>query len=138
MPITYLEIIKEFLMDFIGINQFGALTSKIGKVINFEDIDLDGDSKISEEEFSSNIFSKDGGFDTVEFSTVDKNNNKEITQEEFDIFEQERLMEELVSELYGQIATDFIGANSQLAPEVKAALKDFIKEFSEEYQQSGQ
>ena len=125
-------------MDFSGI-QFGSLTSKIGKVINFEDLDLNADGKISEEEFAtSDIFSKDGGFDTVEFSTVDKSSDKEISQEEFDIFEQEHNMEELVSNIYGQIATDFIGADAALAPEVKSALKDFIKEFSAEYQQSGQ
>ena len=89
-------------MAFIGINQFGSLTSKVGKIPSFEDFDVNKDGKISNEEFES-LF-KEEGWDTVEFSTVDKNADKEVSEEEFKTWEQERKMQEAVNNISGQFA----------------------------------
>ena len=104
-------------------------------MLSFEEFDKNQDGKISDGELDS-LF-KEIGLDTVEFSTVDKKGDKEVTKEEYDTWEQEIKMQEAVNQFSGQIAKDFIGSNSKLAPQVMSELKDFVNEFIVSYKQEG-
>lgn len=114
------------MSSFSGINNFGNLTLQNGQRVSFSDIkDIDGDGKISKEEFEA--FLKENNIDTIELSLVDKNEDGEITEEEFAILEQKQLMQEAVNALAQEISIDFAGTT--LIPEITAKLKDLIANY---------
>ena len=86
----------------------------------------------SEEEFNTTL--KEYGLDTVELSTVDKNNNKEISEEEFAIWDQKILMQDAVKDFVANvISKDLIGELAQYQQPIIAELKNYIEEFANSY-----
>ena len=79
-------------MSINGIYQFGTLTTKSGKIINFDDIDRDKDGKISQQEF--NFIQKELGLDIVEFVDEDNKGEKKVSDYEFVLWQQEAQMQE--------------------------------------------
>ena len=65
-------------------------------------------------------------------STVDTNGDKEVSNEEFQLWEQKIKMEEALAPYVQQVTTDFIGANSAYAGDMTTALRELIDKFSEE------
>ena len=61
-------------MSFNGIYHFGAITTKNGKVLDFDDIDKDRDGKISQQEY--NFIQKNLCMDTLEIENGDKKGKK--------------------------------------------------------------
>lgn len=118
-------------MTINGVNQFGSLTTKTGQVLNFEDFDKNGDGKISEQEYSSVL--ETYKLDSVELSTVYKNSDKEISKEEFEIWQQEIEMQNALNELKGQLAIDFAGEDDKYANQVMSELKEFLESFVSDY-----
>ncbi len=114
---------------------FGNLTTSSGVKIKFEDMDKDGDGVITEEEYDAAL--KEYGLDSVELSTVDTNGDKEISNEEFQVWEQKIQMEEALAPYIQQVTTDFIGSNSAYAADMTAALRALIDTFAEEYVEEG-
>ena len=70
--------------------------------------------------------------DSVELSSVDKNGDKEISEDEFAQWEQKTQMQTAVNDMAGTISKDFAGKTQYLA-EVTTALKEYIEEFAASY-----
>lgn len=114
---------------FSGINQFGNLTVN-GQKIRFEDFDKDKDGKISQEEYDSVM--KEINLDTVELSTVDKNGDKEVSEDEFALWEQKTQMQDAVNNMAAAISRDFAG-KTQYLTNITNALRDYIDDFANNY-----
>ena len=115
--------------------RFGNLTAANGAQIKFEDLDKDKDGTITEQEYNAAI--QEYGLDSVELSTVDTNGDRQVSNEEFQIWEQKIKMEEALQPYIQKVTTDFIGANSAYAADMTAALRELIDKFAEEYTLAG-
>ena len=118
------------MSGFSGINQFGSLTTQSGQRLPFKDFDKDGDGKITQEEYDTVM--NEMKLDSVELSSVDKNGDKEISEDEFAQWEQKTQMQTAVNDMAGTISKDFAGKTQYLA-EVTTALKEYIEEFAASY-----
>ena len=118
------------MSGFSGINQFGSLTTQSGQRLTFKDFDKDGDGKITQEEYDTIM--NEMKLDSVELSSVDKNGDKEISEDEFAQWEQKTQMQTAVNDMAGTISKDFAGKTQYLA-EVTTALKEYIEEFAASY-----
>ena len=118
------------MSGFSGINQFGSLTTQSGQRLTFKDFDKDGDGKITQEEYDTVM--NEMKLDSVELSSVDKNSDKEISEDEFAQWEQKIQMQTAVNDMAGAISKDFAGKTQYLA-EVTTALKEYIEEFAASY-----
>ena len=118
------------MSGFSGINQFGSLTTQSGQRLTFKDFDKDGDGKITQEEYDTVM--NEMKLDSVELSGVDKNGDKEISEDEFAQWEQKTQMQTAVNDMAGTISKDFAGKTQYLA-EVTTALKEYIEEFAASY-----
>lgn len=118
-------------MSISGIYQFGTLTTKSGKVINFDEIAKDNDGKISRQQYL--FIQKELGLDTVEFLEESQKGEKNVTPEEFARWYQEAEMQKMFDDLCTQIATDFIGDNAKYSKQVLKELRIFLNDFKEEY-----
>ena len=118
------------MCGFSGINQFGSLTTQSGQRLTFKDFDKDGDGKITQEEYDTVM--NEMKLDSVELSSVDKNGDKEISEDEFAQWEQKTQMQTAVNDMAGTISKDFAGKTQYLA-EVTTALKEYIEEFAASY-----
>mgnify|MGYP000336960253 CR=1 FL=1 len=118
------------MSGFSGINQFGSLTTQSGQRLTFKDFDKDGDGKITQEEYDTVM--NEMKLDSVELSSVDKNGDKEISEDEFAQWEQKTQMQTAVNDMAGAISKDFAGKTQYLA-EVTTALKEYIEEFAASY-----
>ena len=118
------------MSGFSGINQFGSLTTQSGQRLTFKDFDKDGDGKITQEEYDTVM--NEMKLDSVELSSVDKNGDKEISEDEFAQWEQKTQMQTAVNDMAGTISKDFAGKTQYLA-EVTTALKEYFEEFASSY-----
>ena len=118
------------MSGFSGINQFGSLTTQSGQRLTFKDFDKDGDGKITQEEYDTVM--NEMKLDSVELSSVDKNGDKEISEDEFAEWEQKTEMQAAVNNMAGTISKDFSGKASSLS-EVSTALKEYFEEFAASY-----
>ena len=118
------------MSGFQGINQFGSLTVN-GQKLTFEDFDKDKDGKVNQEEYDALL--KEVELDSVELSSIDKDGDKTLSEEEFEIYEQKLLMQDAVNEMKSTISTDFSGSKSQYLPEVTEYLKDYINGYALTY-----
>lgn len=118
------------MSGFSGINQFGSLTTQSGQRLTFKDFDKDGDGKITQEEYDTVM--NEMKLDSVELSSVDKNGDKEISEDEFAQWEQKTQMQTAVNDMAGTISKDFAGKTQYLA-DVTTALKEYIEEFAASY-----
>jgi len=118
-------------LSISGIYQFGTLTTKSGKVINFDEIARDNDGKISRQQYL--FIQKELGLDTVEFLEESQKGEKNVTPEEFAKWYQEGEMQKMFDNLCTQIATDFIGDNARYSKQVLKELRIFLADFKEEY-----
>ena len=116
--------------------RFGNLTTQSGQKVKFEDFDKDGDGKITEQEYNAAL--QEFGLDSVELSNVDKNNDKTVTNDEFQLWEQKIKMEELLQPYLKKVTTDFTGANSSYASQMTTALRELIDKYAEEHISNGQ
>lgn len=121
-------------MSIDGLNVFGSLTVN-GKKLSLEELDINNDKVISKEEF--NLLLNKVEVDTIEFSTIDTNNDGKITEEEFADFEKKSQIQEELNTLQATIAKDFTGANAKYASDCMAKLRDFAKEFVNNYTGEG-
>ena len=117
-------------MSFTGIYQFGTITTNNGQTIDFDNIKTDSDGKISQRAY--NFIQKELGLDTVEFSDEPQKTEKEVTDFEFVLWNQEKQMQECFDGLCAQIATELIGENSKYAQQVLSELRQFMKNFKAE------
>ena len=88
------------------------------------------DKKITQEEYDTVM--NEMKLDSVELSSVDKNGDKEISEDEFAQWEQKTQMQTAVNDMAGAISKDFAGKTQYLA-EVTTALKEYIEEFAASY-----
>ena len=124
-------------MSINGIYQFGTLTTKSGKVIDFNDIDRDKDGKISQQEY--NFIQKELCMDTVELTEENQQKDeKNVTDYEFILWNQEAHMQESYDTLCTQVATDFIGNNAKYSAQILKELRLFLSDFKEQYQSNGE
>ena len=117
------------MSEFSSINKFGTLTVN-GITLKFEDFDKNNNGEISVEEYNSVL--KEMKLDAIELSTLDKNSDKTISNEEFSIWEQKILMQDAVNAMKSQISKDFAG-KTQYLTELKESLTNLIEEFSSSY-----
>ena len=118
-------------MSINGVYQFGSLTTKSGRVINFDDIDLDKDGKISQQEF--NFIQKELGMDTLELTDEKQKGEKKVTDYEYVLWSQESQMQDEFDKICTQVAKDFIGANAQYSSQVLKELRQFLKDYKQSY-----
>ena len=124
-------------MSINGLYQFGTLTTKSGKVINFDDIDRDKDGKISQQEY--NLIQKELCMDTLELSEESQNKGeKNVTDYEFVLWNQEAHMQEAYEEVCVMVSKDFIGENAKYSAQILRELRTFLKDFKEDYINSGE
>ena len=71
--------------------RFGNLTTQSGQQIKFENFDKNNDGTITEEQYNAAL--KEYGLDSVELSNVDTNRDKQVSNEEFQVWEQKIKME---------------------------------------------
>ena len=123
-------------MSFTGIYQFGSITTRNGQIFKLEDLDTDGDGKISQQEFM--FIQKELGMDTLELSGEEKKGEKQISDEEYITWAFEMRMSNALNGVISQVATDFIGANAQYSSEIVSELRQFLSDFKAEYKSSGE
>ena len=116
-------------MSFSGIYQFGNITTKNGQNINLDDIKTDNDGKISQRTY--NFIQKELGLDTVELSEKPQTGEKNITDFEFVLWNEEAQMQETFDNLCAQVAVDFIGQNAKYSKQVLKELRQFLNDFIE-------
>ena len=121
-------------MSFTGIYQFGTITTRTGQVLRFEDVDTDGDGKISQQEF--NFIQKELCMDTVELSDSDSKGEKQVTDSDYAMWSLEMQMQNALNDMIAQVAKDFIGSNAQYSTRVISELRDFLKDYTESYKNS--
>lgn len=117
------------MSDFGGINQFGSLIVN-GQKLTFEDFDKDKNGEITQEEYNELI--NDVKLDSVEFSSIDKDGDNAISEDELAIYDQKTQMQEIVNNMAGTISKDFSGKSEYLA-ELTEELKNYIEEFATNY-----
>ena len=117
------------MSDFNGINQFGSIIVN-GQKLTFEDFDKDKNGEISTDEYNELL--KEVKLDSVEFSSVDSDGDKAISEDEFAIYEQKTLMQDAINNMAKTISTDFAGKSDYLN-ELNDALKDLINDFAKNY-----
>lgn len=119
------------MSGFSGINNFGSLTTQSGQKLKFEDFDLDKNGEISKEEYESVL--KEMKLDSVELSTVDTSGDKNVSKEEFAVWEQKIEMQNFVNDKKKQITTDFSGTKSQYISDVMTQLREYIDDFAKDF-----
>lgn len=118
------------MSSFNGINQFGSLTVN-GQKINFEKFDENKDGEISVEEYNKVL--EELKLDSVEFSNVDKNGDKTISEDEFAIWEQKVEMQNAINEMKSQISSDFSGSKASYLTQVTTELINYINDYANSY-----
>lgn len=118
------------MSNFPGINNFGSLTASNGTRLTFKDFDLDGDNKVTKEEYEQVL--KDNNIDKVELTSIDKDGNLELSEEEFAVYEQKNKMQDTVND-YVKKQKDFLGDKAKYLPELSAGLKDLINTYAENF-----
>ena len=111
---------------------FGALTAKTGR-INFENFDLDKNGVITQEELEV-LLGKEV-FDVLDLSTIDKDADKKVTKEEYELWEQENAMLEQLSIFKAQAARDLVGQDMEDIKSFVEKLTEYEKTFIEKYTQ---
>ena len=117
------------MSEFNAITKFGSLTVN-GQKLQFKDFDKDGNGEISENEYNEAL--RAAKLDKVEFTNVDNDSDKNISQKEFSVWEQQILMQDAVNKLAGQIGLDFSGKSDkleELTDELKTLIEDYSKTF---------
>ena len=122
------------MSSFSGINQFGTLTTQNGVKLTFKDFDKDGDGQITKEEYTQVL--KEMDLDKVELSTLDKNKDNVLSNDEFAVWEQKVAMQEAVNAMAGTISNDFANDISGMETITKA-LKNYIEEFASNSKYTG-
>ena len=122
------------MSSFSGINQFGTLTTQNGVKLTFKDFDKDGDGQITKEEYTQVL--KEMDLDKVELSTLDKNKDNVLSNDEFAVWEQKIAMQEAVNAMAGTISNDFANDISGMETITKA-LKNYIEEFASNSKYTG-
>ena len=117
------------MSGFNGINQFGSLTVN-GQKIKFENFDKDKNGEISTEEYNNLL--QEAKLDSVEFSSIDTDGDKVISEDELTIYDQKYQMQEAINNMAKTISSDFAGKSNYLA-EVTSALKELIEDFAANY-----
>ena len=117
-------------MSFSGIYQFGNITTKNGQIIDLDNIKTDKDGKMSQRTY--NFIQKELGLDTVELSEEPQKGEKNVTDYEFVLWNEEAQMQETFDNLCTQVATDFIGKNAKFSKQVLKELRQFLNDFKAE------
>ena len=115
-------------MGIDGLNVFGSLTTKAGQNLKMEDLDLNKDGKVEEAEYKRVM--EDYKLDSVEFSTIDSSGDKNITEDEFVVYEQKVAIQEELNKLADTIKADCKDYPS-CTTVVEAALKEYAANFCE-------
>lgn len=92
------------MSGFNGINQFGSLTVN-GQKLKFEDFDIDKNGDVTQKEYNELL--KKVELDSVEFSTVDKNQDNVISEDELAIYDQKSQMQDDINNMSKTISLDF-------------------------------
>ena len=131
MPINIpRETIQELKMSFTGIYQFGNITTKNGQTIDFDSIKTDKDGKITQRTY--NFIQKELGLDTVELSEEPQKGEKNVTDYEFVLWNEESKMQETFDAICREVSKDFIGANAKHSAQVLKELRVFMNDFKSE------
>ena len=117
-------------MSFTGIYQFGNITTKNGQTIDFDNIKTDKDGKMSQRTYS--FIQKELGLDTVELSNEPQKSDKEITDYEFVLWNQEAHMQEAFDAVCILVSQDFIGENAKYSSQILRELRQFMADFKAE------
>ena len=117
------------MSGFNGINQFGSLTVN-GQKLKFEDFDIDKNGDVTQKEYNELL--KKVELDSVEFSTVDKNQDNVISEDELAIYDQKSQMQDDINNMSKTISLDFSGKSEYLT-QLNSALKDLINDFAASY-----
>lgn len=118
-------------MTISGLNVFGTLTLKTGEKLELKDFDKDGDGTVTAEEWEAGI--KEYKLDSLELSTVDKNADNIISDDEFLVIEQKSQIQDALTEVEQNIAKDFIGNYAKYAKECRNQLKEYALDFVNKY-----
>lgn len=110
---------------------FGALTAKNVGQVNFENFDLDKDGIITQSELETALGKEQ--FDLLDLSSIDKNADQKVTQEEYELWTQEAEMLEYLETLKTQAARDLVGQDADDIKNFVDKLTEYEKLFVENY-----
>ena len=110
---------------------FGSLTAKSLHQVDFKELDLNADGIITEEELASVLDKNE--FDVLNLSSIDKDADQKVTQEEYELWQQEAEMNEYLDELKNRASRDMVGQSPDDIKKFIDKLNDFESEFKEEY-----
>ena len=112
---------------------FGSLIID-GKKYLFSDLDTNNDGKIDNSEYEKlTSLLQEAGEDTITFSLIDRNKDKNIDENEFAIWEQKIEIQNSINNYNAIIAQDFAGASENTMQNLKRELKFFVEEFVNNY-----
>ena len=114
------------MSGFNGINQFGSLIIN-GQKLTFEDFDKDKNGEVTQDEYNNLL--NEVKLDSVDFSSIDKDGDNAISEDEMAVYEQKTLMQDAINNMSKTISLDFAGKSDFLA-ELNTALKDLIDDFA--------
>ena len=113
--------------------RFGNLTTQLGQQIGFNNLDLNGDGKITRGEYGAAVRGYD--FDALDLSTRGPQySGRGVTREDYQIMEQKIKMEEALQPYLQRITWEFTGANSQYAYDMNAALREYLDTFALDFE----
>ena len=110
---------------------FGSLTAKSLHQVDFKELDLNADGIITEEELAFVLEKKE--FDVLNLSSIDKDADQKVTQEEYELWQQEAEMNEYLDELKDRASRDMVGQSPDDIKKFIDKLNDFGSEYKEEY-----
>lgn len=107
---------------------FGFLTFINGQSVNLSEWDKNGDGKLEQDELKALLAKYQ--LDSVEFSTIDRNGDKEVTDAELTFWAKEILLEDALNKLITtRISVEIIGENAQYQKSIIEELRDFTDEY---------
>lgn len=119
------------MSELAGIGTFGSLTSKYINSVNFDEFDIDKDGIITQEEV--NTLCQNKNFDILDLSSIDKNADKKVTEDEYILWQQESEIKKYLDEIKNNVAKDFIGGDQSDIIKVINALEEFKSLFIKSY-----
>lgn len=113
---------------------FGMLTASV-RGVPFTELDVNHDGIVTKEEAVSVL--KQKNLDVLDLSSMDKDADQKVTEQEYLLWDQEQRMSDVLSRVKNTIARDFIGRSQDDIKEAISRLDDYMKTFIADYTAAG-
>ena len=115
--------------------QFGSLTAKRINYMSFEELDANKDGYLTQEEI--NHLFDNIQIDILDLSTIDIDADKKVTQQEYELWQQEADIETITDKIKEQVIRDFIGHDEDDIKKVLKMIDEYKISFIQNFQKNG-